>query len=212
MHPCRARLSLQGLRAQPSAAGLAGRGATWQRPLAAVLQNWRLCLEMVHLANFSDRQYVCQLWDLALKEVGRRRRGVEGAIQHGWVASPCTWCRARTIARGVLQLRSASPRRRHLAGHLHREEGARAPQAACPPRRRGPQTPHGSLSVCVRIASPPPLQAWQQQWEAGGEAAAAVGAGDDDAAAAALDECCQLAESLGERFYPNEGRWAGPAP
>lgn len=55
-----------------------------------------------------------------------------------------------------------------------------------------------------------PLQAWQQQWEAGGEAAAAVGAGDDAAAAAALDECCQLAESLGEQFYPNENRWAGP--
>lgn len=65
--------------------------------------------------------------------------------------------------------------------------------------------------VCVS-PRPTPLQAWQQQWEAGGEAAAAVGAGDDDAAAAALDECCQLAESLGERFYPNEGRWAGPAP
>ncbi|KAL4425159.1 hypothetical protein ABPG77_008264 [Micractinium sp. CCAP 211/92] len=77
-------------------------------------QNWRLCLEMVHLANFSDRQYVCQLWDLTLKE------------------------------------------------------------------------------------------AWQQQWEAGGEAAAAVGAGDDAAAATALDECCQLAESLGGQFYPNE--------
>lgn len=39
------------------------------------VQNWRLCLEMVHLANFSDRQYVCQLWDLALKEVGGRERG-----------------------------------------------------------------------------------------------------------------------------------------
>ncbi|KAL4426022.1 hypothetical protein ABPG75_010038 [Micractinium tetrahymenae] len=77
-------------------------------------QNWRLCLEMVHLANFSDRQYVCQLWDLTLKE------------------------------------------------------------------------------------------AWQQQWEAGGEAAAAVGAGDDAAVAAALDESCQVVESLGEQFYPNE--------
>ncbi|EFN51092.1 hypothetical protein CHLNCDRAFT_141404 [Chlorella variabilis] len=32
-------------------------------------QNWLLCLEMVHLAHFSDRTYVSQLWDLALKEV-----------------------------------------------------------------------------------------------------------------------------------------------
>jgi hypothetical protein len=35
----------------------------------APLQNWPLCLEMVHLAHFSDRAYVCQLWDLALKQV-----------------------------------------------------------------------------------------------------------------------------------------------
>jgi hypothetical protein len=42
-------------------------------------QNWRLCLEMVHLAHFTDRAYVCQLWDLALKEV----RGW-GLALYGW--------------------------------------------------------------------------------------------------------------------------------
>ncbi|KAI3427442.1 hypothetical protein D9Q98_010357 [Chlorella vulgaris] len=36
-------------------------------------QSWRLCLEMVHLAHFSDRSYVCQLWDLALKEAWQQQ-------------------------------------------------------------------------------------------------------------------------------------------
>ncbi|PRW05942.1 nuclear pore complex Nup155 isoform B [Chlorella sorokiniana] len=36
-------------------------------------QNWPLCLEMVHLANFGDRPYVCQLWDLALKEAWQQQ-------------------------------------------------------------------------------------------------------------------------------------------
>ncbi|PSC67210.1 nuclear pore complex NUP155 [Micractinium conductrix] len=36
-------------------------------------QAWRLCLEMVHLAHFSDRPYVRQLWDLALKEVWQQQ-------------------------------------------------------------------------------------------------------------------------------------------
>ena len=44
-------------------------------PFLPCLQAWRLCLEMVHLAHFSDRPYVRQLWDLALKEVRRVRCG-----------------------------------------------------------------------------------------------------------------------------------------
>ncbi len=51
-------------------------------------QNWLLCLEMVHLAHFSDQQYVCQLWDLALKEV---RAGLGWA---GWTTGWVTgWVR-----------------------------------------------------------------------------------------------------------------------
>lgn len=42
---------------------------------APAVQNWSLCLEMVHLANFGDRPYVCQLWDLALKEASGRSCG-----------------------------------------------------------------------------------------------------------------------------------------
>ena len=43
--------------------------------LLPALQDWALCLEMVHIAHFSDRDYVCQLWDLALKEAWQRQWG-----------------------------------------------------------------------------------------------------------------------------------------
>lgn len=49
-------------------------------------------------------------------------------------------------------------------------------------------------------------QTWQQRWEAGEAGGDPAGA----RAAAALDAACLVAESLGERFFPNEASFPAP--
>eukprot|EP00887_Chlorella_sp_A99_P007116 scaffold2.g7116.t1 len=51
-----------------------------------------------------------------------------------------------------------------------------------------------------------PAQTWQQRWEAGEAGGDPAGA----RAAAALDAACLVAESLGERFFPNEASFPAP--
>ena len=47
------------------------------------LQCWRLCIELVALAEFSDATYVRQLWDVHLKHVWDTTTAAAGAVGGG---------------------------------------------------------------------------------------------------------------------------------
>lgn len=101
---------------------------------------------MVHLANFSDRQYVCQLWDLTLKEVGLLQgarvgalgreagygtRGVGGSVCFGWS------CAGYGASGSTSALPSRPHRRQWLSAGLGAKRG-RLPSTAVQPASSAP--------------------------------------------------------------------------